>query len=81
MGTRDDVHMRDLRHDEDGEWIQVPVGDGTLPVPEIFAALATIGYPGYVDSEYEIDEANSLPGMIKSFAYMMGVLAGMGNHS
>src|SRR5271157_5690787 len=45
---------------------------------KIFAALVSIKYPGYVDLEYEINEDNPIPGMIKSFAYMRGVLAGMG---
>jgi sugar phosphate isomerase/epimerase len=71
-----DVHMKDLVQ-EDGKWIQVAVGDGSLPVKRIFAALQTVQYPGYVDLEYEIQEDDPLPGMIKSFAYMRGVLAGM----
>jgi sugar phosphate isomerase/epimerase len=57
---------------------QVPVGDGVLPIEKIFEALIAVKYPGYVDLEYEINEENPLPGMIKSFAYMRGVLAGMG---
>ena len=40
--------------------------------------LSTVKYPGYVDLEYEIHEDDPMPGMIKSFAYMRGVLAGMG---
>ena len=35
-------------------------------------------YPGYVDLEYEIFPDNPMPGVIKSFAYVRGVLAGMG---
>jgi len=72
-----DVHMKDLVNDN-GKWTQVPVGDGQLPVEKIFAALIGIRYPGCVDLEYEIHEDDPLPGMIKSFAYMRGVLAGMG---
>ena len=72
-----DVHMKDLVNDN-GKWTQVPVGDGQLPVEKIFAALIGIRYSGYVDLEYEIHEDNPPPGMIKSFAYMRGVLAGMG---
>jgi hypothetical protein len=37
-----------------------------------------MNYTGFVDLEYEIHEDDPLPGMIKSFAYMRGVLAGMG---
>ena len=72
-----DVHMKDLASATSKE-SQVAVGDGSLPVEKIFAALIAIKYPGYVDLEYEINEDNPLPGMIKSFAYMRGVLAGMG---
>ena len=71
-----DVHMKDLA-DAHNKESQVAVGDGVMPVPQIFAALAAIKYPGYVDLEYEINENDPLPGMIKSFAYMRGVLAGM----
>jgi hypothetical protein len=35
-------------------------------------------YSGYVNLEYEIDAKNPLPGMLQSFAYMRGVLAGLG---
>ncbi len=72
-----DVHMKDLAIATSKE-SQVAVGDGILPVEKIFAALIAIKYPGYVDLEYEINEDNPMPGMIKSFAYMRGVLAGMG---
>jgi len=72
-----DVHMKDLVN-EGGKWTQVAVGDGSLPVEKIFAALVAVRYPGYVDLEYEIHEDDPMPGMIKSFAYMRGVMAGMG---
>ena len=72
-----DVHMKDLANAASKE-SQVAVGDGTLPIEQIFAALIAIRYPGFVDLEYEINENNPMPGMIKSFAYMRGVLAGMG---
>jgi sugar phosphate isomerase/epimerase len=49
---------------------QVPVGDGKMPVPEIFRELLKLNYGGYVNLEYEIDENDPLPGMKKSFAYM-----------
>jgi len=71
------VHMKDLAIASSKE-IQVAVGDGSLAVERIFAALIAIGYPGYVDLEYEINEDNPMPGMIKSFAYMRGALAAMG---
>jgi Xylose isomerase-like TIM barrel len=71
------MHMKDLTdfHDKGS---QVAVGDGKMPVREIFAALAAIRYPGYVDLEYEVHADDPIPGVTKSFAYMRGVLAGMG---
>jgi len=72
-----DMHIKDLANLKDRE-SQVPVGDGELPIAGIFQALIGIKFKGHVMLEYEIDTANPLPGMIKSFAYMRGVLAGMG---
>jgi sugar phosphate isomerase/epimerase len=71
-----DVHMKDLANTTSKD-SQVAVGDGSLPVEKIFAGLIDIKYPGCVDLEYEIREDDPMPGMIKSFAYMRGVLAGM----
>jgi sugar phosphate isomerase/epimerase len=69
--------MKDLANFHDKE-SQVAVGDGIMPVRGIFEALAAIKYPGFVDLEYEIEPDNPMPGVISSFAYMRGVLAGMG---
>jgi sugar phosphate isomerase/epimerase len=71
-----DVHMKDLA-DMMVKESQVAVGDGKMPVRGIFEALHAMDYKGNVDLEYEIHEDDPLPGMIKSFAYMRGVLAGM----
>jgi sugar phosphate isomerase/epimerase len=49
-----------------------------MPVPAIFKTLAAMGYKGNVDLEYEIDDTNPMPGVVKSFAYMRGVIAGLG---
>jgi len=72
-----DVHMKDLADLKVRE-SQVDVGDGHMPVRRIFKSLIAVGYEGFVDLEYEIHEDDPLPGMIKSFAYIRGVLAGMG---
>jgi sugar phosphate isomerase/epimerase len=72
-----DVHIKDLTSFSSKE-SQVPVGDGIMPVRGIFESLIAINYKGNVDLEYEIHEDDPMPGMIKSFAYMRGVLAGMG---
>ncbi|HEX4006336.1 MAG TPA: sugar phosphate isomerase/epimerase [Acidobacteriaceae bacterium] len=71
------MHMKDLTdfHDKGS---QVAVGDGKMPVRGIFEALIAIRYAGSVDLEYEVHEDDPMPGVTKSFAYMRGVLAGMG---
>lgn len=71
------MHMKDLTSFNDKE-SQVAVGDGRMPVREIFKALIAIQYPGFVDLEYEVHADDPMPGVISSFAYMRGVLAGMG---
>jgi sugar phosphate isomerase/epimerase len=72
-----DVHIKDLAQ-HDVKESQVAVGEGVMPVREIFKALIDMKYKGDVDLEYEIHEDNPMPGVIESFAYMRGVLAGMG---
>jgi sugar phosphate isomerase/epimerase len=71
------VHMKDLTNFESKE-SQVAVGEGIMPVREIFQALITVKYKGYVDLEYEIRGDDPMPGVTECFAYMRGVLAGMG---
>jgi sugar phosphate isomerase/epimerase len=71
-----DVHIKDLKDLMDKE-SQCIVGEGKMPIPEIFAQLQKMKYAGYVNLEYEIDKDNPLPGMKQSFAYMRGVLAGL----
>jgi sugar phosphate isomerase/epimerase len=71
-----DMHVKDLANLKDKD-SQVPVGDGKMPIPAIFRELKRMNYAGGVMLEYEIDESNPIPGMLKSFAYMRGVLAGM----
>lgn len=70
------VHMKDLTSFQDKE-SQVAVGDGRMPVREIFEALTAVNYLGFVDLEYEVHADDPMPGVIESFAYMRGVLAGM----
>ncbi len=71
-----DMHIKDLRDLHDGK-SQVPVGDGAMPIVEIFKELKRMNYQGYVNLEYEIDADDPLLGMAKSFSYMKGVLAGL----
>ena len=71
-----DMHAKDLRDLKVME-SQCIVGEGKMPIPEIFRQLRAIRYGGYVNLEYEIDEKDPMPGMKQSFAYMRGVVAGM----
>jgi sugar phosphate isomerase/epimerase len=71
------LHMKDLASFQDKE-SQVAVGDGIMPVRKMFEALISTRYTGFVDLEYEIHPDDPMPGVISSFAYMRGVLAGLG---
>ncbi len=71
------LHVKDLTSFTDKE-SQVAVGDGKLPFREIFEALIATNYKGFVDLEYEVHGDDPMPGVIASFAYMRGVLTGMG---
>jgi sugar phosphate isomerase/epimerase len=71
-----DMHIKDLK-DFSAKAAQCGVGEGAIPVREIFKALKKVGYTGCVNLEYEIHADNPLPGMKQSLAYMRGVLAGL----
>jgi sugar phosphate isomerase/epimerase len=71
------IHIKDLA-DLTAKESQVAVGQGLMPIREIFAALVKLRYAGWVDLEYEIHGDDPMPGVTESFAYMRGVLAGMG---
>ena len=72
-----DLHIKDLA-DAGAKESQVAVGEGVMPVRAIFQALIDTHYAGNVDLEYEIHADDPMPGVVESFAYMRGVLAGMG---
>jgi sugar phosphate isomerase/epimerase len=76
------MHAKDLTSFTSKE-SQVTVGDGIMPIREIFEALIAIKYKGFVDLEYEVHGDDPMPGVIGSFSYMRGVLVGMGyvNHA
>jgi sugar phosphate isomerase/epimerase len=69
-----DLHMKDLK-DLMNAKTQVPVGDGKMPVAEIFKQLVKQNFAGYANLEYEIDADDPLPGMKKSFDFMRKVAA------
>ena len=72
-----DMHAKDLRDLSDKE-SQCIVGEGKIPIAELFRQLQGMQYSGYVNLEYEIEPDNPMPGMKQSFAYMRGVLSGLG---
>jgi sugar phosphate isomerase/epimerase len=72
-----DMHIKDLANYQSRD-SQVDVGDGIMPIRGIFEALIAIKYKGFVDLEYEIHGDNPMPGVIESFAFMRGVVSGMG---
>jgi sugar phosphate isomerase/epimerase len=77
-----DMHVKDLstftvpEGGKPGD-VQVDVGAGKMPFPQIFKQLKKMKYSGCVNLEYEINAKDPLPGMQRSFAYMRGVLAGL----
>mgnify|MGYP001273115840 CR=1 FL=1 len=71
-----DFHIKDLRNLMDRD-SQCDVGDGAMPIKAIFAEMIKQNYKGIVHLEYEINAFDPMPGMIKSFAYMRGVIDGM----
>jgi sugar phosphate isomerase/epimerase len=71
-----DMHVKDLRDLKDRE-SQCIVGEGLIPIVDVFRQLVAMRYAGYVNLEYEIDPKDPLPGMHRSLAYMRGALAGL----
>jgi sugar phosphate isomerase/epimerase len=72
-----DVHLKDLRDLKDNKTLCI-VGEGAMPIAEIFQALDRVHFGGFANLEYEIDANDPLPGMKLSFAYMRGIRAGSG---
>lgn len=70
-----DMHIKDLRSTAKGS--DCPVGEGMMPIVEIFKDLKKMHYTGTLSLEYEIEEDSPFTGMKASFAYMRGVLAGL----
>lgn len=71
-----DIHIKDLKDLSEAR-SQCVVGEGAMPIAQIFQQLKKMQYAGYVNLEYEIDASDPLPGMLRSFAYMRGVLNGL----
>jgi sugar phosphate isomerase/epimerase len=71
-----DMHAKDLLDFKSVD-SQCVVGEGKIPVADVFRQLRAIGFAGFVNLEYEIEPDNPLPGMRQSIAYMRGVSAGL----
>ena len=71
-----DMHIKDMRIFGDVNSL-CDVGDGVLPIADIFRELHKMGYTASVNLEYEINENDPFLGMARSYAYMHGVLAGL----
>ena len=71
------MHIKDLTdfHEKDS---QVAVGEGKMPIREIFQTLVGMKYQGFVDLEYEVHGDDPMPGVTASLAYMRGVMNGLG---
>jgi len=72
-----DIHIKDLA-DKDKKESQVAVGEGLMPVRQIFETLIKLKYPGFVDLEYEINGKDPMPGVLKSVAFERKTLEDMG---
>jgi sugar phosphate isomerase/epimerase len=66
------IHMKDLTNFQSKE-SQVAVGEGKMPVREIFETLILERYQGFIDLEYEVHPDDPIPGVTDSFAYMRDV--------
>ncbi|MBI4890263.1 MAG: sugar phosphate isomerase/epimerase [Acidobacteria bacterium] len=71
-----DMHVKDLK-DLMNRDSQCDVGEGAMPIVDIFKLLKKMNYQGTVHLEYEINADNPLLGMHKSFSYMRGVNAAL----
>lgn len=71
-----DLHIKDLK-DLRGKDSQCIVGEGAMPMREIFLTLKKMNYKGGCMLEYEIEADNPLPGMMKSLANMRKTIDGI----
>jgi sugar phosphate isomerase/epimerase len=72
-----DIHIKDLKNGKDKD-SQCAVGQGIMPVADLFRQLRKMNYKGTVDLEYEIHAEDPLPGVKESLAFMRGVIDKLG---
>ncbi len=71
-----DMHFKDLADPTKRE-SQCDVGDGILPIPALLKQLRKMHYQGCFNLEYEINAKDPMVGMLRSYSYVRGVLAGL----
>jgi sugar phosphate isomerase/epimerase len=71
-----DMHMKDQKAAADGGG-PCDVGEGIVPIVNVFKQLLAMSYQGCVNLEYEVNTETPQNGILKSFAYMRGVVAGL----
>jgi sugar phosphate isomerase/epimerase len=69
-----DLHLKDLT-DMKVSKSQCIVGEGKMPIKEIFQTLKKHKYAGGAMLEYEIEAKNPVPGMVKSFENMRRIMS------
>lgn len=71
-----DMHFKDLKDFKgpQARESQCIVGEGIMPIREIFTQLRAMNYKGGCMLEYEIDADNPAPGMAKSFENMRKII-------
>jgi sugar phosphate isomerase/epimerase len=69
-----DMHTKDV-HLANSKWDRADCGDGDINLPGLFRQCQKMGYIGTCNLEYELNSADKLPGMVKSMAYMRGIVA------
>ena len=72
-----DMHTKDVKQ-VNGKWESVDCGDGDINLAGLYRQAQKMGYKGYCNLEYELKGEDKIPGMVKSYAYMRGVTAGLG---
>ena len=72
-----DFHVKDVTAAE-AEGKPTELGHGIIDLVGVLKALIKIQFRYHVALEYEAKADDPMPGVIESYAYMRGVLAGMG---
>lgn len=59
------VHFKDFQYTEDGERLEVVLGEGRLDLPALVKALKETGFNGYATIEYEGQPEQPTPNIVK----------------